>query len=73
MAIITIRVPTILFPTVTTTIRLIAIPTMELEVHSNTNRDNVFYEIYSVKVLVLKRFIPSKELIEKSFLVKMDQ
>jgi len=29
--------------------------------YSNTISDGIFYGIYPVKVLVLKRFIPSKE------------
>ena len=42
----------------TTTIRLIATATIP-SVHSNTSLDYIFYGIYTMKVLVLKRFIPS--------------
>ena len=42
-----------------TTIRLIATATIP-SVHSNTSLDYIFYGIYTMKVLVLKRFIPSK-------------
>ena len=34
-------------------------PTTGLGPHSNTNSDYVFYGIHTVKVLVLKRFVPS--------------
>ena len=44
---------------VTTTIRTIPIPTMVVGSYSNTISDDIFYGIYPVKVLVLKRFIPS--------------
>ena len=43
----------------TTTMRLMATRTIP-SAHSNIISDNIFYGIYSVKILVLKRFIPSK-------------
>ena len=52
--------------TTVTTTRVIATTTMRRiptttipSVHSNIISDNTFYEMYSVKILVLKRFIPS--------------
>ena len=50
---------TIQLLTATTTIRQTATITMVLGFHSNTILDYIFYGIYTVKVLVLKRFIPS--------------
>ena len=43
----------------TTTMRLMATRTIP-SVHSNIISDNIFYGIYSAKILVLKRFIPSE-------------
>lgn len=50
---------TIQLLTATTTIRQTATITMVLGFHSNTIPDYMFYGIYTEKVLVLKRFIPS--------------
>lgn len=60
MAITTIRIALTLGQIIaTTTIRTIRTPTMALGPHSNTISDYVFYGIHTVKVLVLKRFVPS--------------
>lgn len=60
MAITTIPIPATLGQTIaTTTIRTMRTATMVAELHSNTISDYIFYGIYTVKVLVLKRFVPS--------------
>lgn len=59
VAITTTMAPTIQPLTATTTIRPTATTTMVSAPHSNTVSDYMFYGIYTVKVLVLKRFIPS--------------
>lgn len=53
--------------TATTIARLIAMTTIP-SAHSNTNLDYIFYGIYTMKVLVLKRFIPS--IYGKNILIK---
>ena len=59
-AITTIRIALIQGQTIaTTTIPTIRTATMVHVPHSNTVSDYVFYGIHTVKVLVLKRFVPS--------------
>lgn len=61
-AITTIPIPLTRGQTIaTTTILTIATPTMAVGPHSNTISDYVFYGIHTVKVLVLKRFVPSEK------------
>ena len=56
-----ITIATILIqPLTVTTTMAMAIPTIPSVSHSNTSLDYIFYGIYTMKVLVLKRFIPSK-------------
>lgn len=56
-----ISTTTTMLPTGTTTIRTTATTTILPAFHSNTISDYVFYGIHTVKVLVLKRFVPSEK------------
>ena len=54
-----ISTTTTMLPIGTTTTRTTATTTIQPVPHSNTISDYMFYGIYTVKVLVLKRFVPS--------------